>query len=80
MENYKEISYLTENKLKTFDSIDFGVLGITLISLGSLFGVLKKDFFKKIAPLLTIVSILGSLYVFIKFSKKDSVPYIKTNR
>ena len=83
MKDYKEkineFSCITENKLKSFDSVDFSILGITLISVGSLLCLLKKDFFKKIAPIISIISLLGSLYVFIKFSKKDTVPYIKSH-
>lgn len=84
MDNYKEklneISCLVETKLKSFDNIDFGVLGITLLSIGSLFGGLKKEMSKKFAPILTVISVLGSIYLFLKFSKKDSVPYIKNTK
>lgn len=84
MKDYKEkineISYVTEKKLKSFDSVDFSILGITLISIGSLLCLLKKEFFKKIAPLISLISILGSLYVFMKFLKNDTVPYIKSHK
>lgn len=81
MSNFKdrfyELSYLLERKLKSFDIIDFSILFATLISLGGIISTLKSEFIKKLRPLFAVLSVLGSVYIILKSTRGNTVPYIK---
>ena len=65
------------SNLKNLDEFDIGILAITGFSIGALLCAFKESFAKKFAWLFTIISIIGSVYLFLKISDKDTVAYDK---
>ncbi len=84
MENFKsnarEVLLLAENRLRSFDIIDFGIFGMSFMSIGYLLGAAKRRFKRTFAPLFAIIGILSTAYLIIKIFFKDSVPYTKLRR
>lgn len=65
------------SNLKNLDEFDIGILAITGFSIGALVCAFKESFAKKFAWMFTIISIIGSVYLFLKISDKDTVAYDK---
>ncbi len=77
VKSFKELMTFLDRKVKEFDAFDIGLLKMTVLSFGLFIGSCYSRVFKKIAWLLGIFSMLGSLYFIVKVFFKDSVPYYK---
>ena len=65
------------SNLKNLDEFDIGILAITGFSIGALVCAFKENFSKKFSWLFTLISIIGSVYLILKISDKDTVAYDK---
>lgn len=65
------------SNIRNLDEFDIGILAITGISIGALIASVKESFVKKFSWLFTLISIIGSVYLILKISDKETVEYDK---
>ena len=69
----KEWYGFIRNKVGFLDIYDIGILKISTLAIGLLFGSLFAKALKKLASLFAVIGAIGSAYIFIKVFLKDNV-------
>ena len=62
-----------KNKVGFLDIYDIGILKVTMLLIGLIFGSLYSKTVRKLAPIFAFFSVIGSVYLIIKVFLKDSV-------